>query len=147
MYSFIKRNAPQPAMANFDMPDRSVSLARRQISNTPLQALALFNDPQYVESYRELAEHVLKSTPNDDAQIVTMFRLATRRRPRADELAPMRAFYSGQLRRFATDKDAAGELMKIGVTPVDPQLDPARLAALTTLTAVVMNTPDAYTVR
>jgi hypothetical protein len=147
MYSFIKRNAPQPAMANFDMPDRSVSLARRQISNTPLQALALFNDPQYVEAYRELAEHVLKSTASDEAQIVTMFRLATRRRPRADELAPMRAFYAGQLRRFATDKDAAAELMKIGVTPVDPQVDATRLAALTTLTAVVMNTPDAYTLR
>ena len=52
LHSFIKRNAPHPAMANFDMPDRGTSVVRRQTSNTPLQALVLLDDPQYVEAYR-----------------------------------------------------------------------------------------------
>ena len=49
--------------------------------------------------------------------------------------------------RCAEDKDAAEKLVKAGVTPVDPQVDVAQLAALMNLTAVVMNTPDAYSLR
>ena len=45
------------------------------------------------------------------------------------------------------DRDAAAELSSVGVTPVDPRMDPVQLAALTNLTTVVMNTPDAYSLR
>jgi hypothetical protein len=147
LYSFVKRNAPHPAMATFDLPDRGVSLARRQISNTPLQALTLLNDPQYVEAYRALATHVLKAVRDEDSQVTMVFRLATRRLPRTNEVAPMVAFYNEQLQRYSSDRNAAADLMKSGVTPADPQVDVARLAALTSLTTVVMNTPDAYTIR
>ena len=61
LYSFIKRNAPHPAMATFDLPDRGTTTVRRQTSNTPLQALVLLDDPQYLEAYRVLATHVLKT--------------------------------------------------------------------------------------
>jgi hypothetical protein len=147
LYSFVKRNAPHPAMTTFDFPDRGSSLSRRQISNTPLQALVLLDDPQYVEAYRALAEHVLAAPGDGDSQIVSMFRLATRRRPRPNELGPMRAFYEDSLKRYAADPARAEQLIKVGVTPTDPQRDPARLAAMTTLVAVVMNTADAYTIR
>ena len=59
----------------------------------------------------------------------------------------MRAYLDRQLERFTEDRDAATKLLTKGVTPVDPSLDPVRLAALTNLVAVAMNTPDAYTVR
>ncbi len=49
----------------------------------------LLNDPQYVEAYRKLSERVLKQTADRDQQVVTMFRLATRRRPDAKELATL----------------------------------------------------------
>jgi hypothetical protein len=147
MYSFIKRNAPHPAMAAFDLPDRSVSLARRVPSNTPLQALTLLNDPQYVEAYKALAAHVMKSAPDVDAQIGTLFRLVIRRRPLANETGPMRRYYDTQVSRFTADGESAAKLLKTGVAPADPQLDPVRLAAMTNLAAVVMNTPDAYTIR
>ena len=48
-------------MATFDLPDRGTSVVRRQTSNTPLQALVLLDDPQYLEAYRALAAHVLRS--------------------------------------------------------------------------------------
>jgi hypothetical protein len=147
MYSFIKRNAPHPAMASFDMPDRGVSTARRTSSNTPLQALVLLNDPQYVEAYRALAAHVMKASADAEAQITTMFRLATRRRPLPAEARPMRAYLDAQVQRFTAEPEAAVRLLKTGVTPADASLDPVRLAALTNLAAVIMNTPDAYTVR
>jgi mono/diheme cytochrome c family protein len=147
LYSFIKRNAPHPSMANFDMPDRGTSVVRRQTSNTPLQALVLLDDPQYVEAYRTLAANVLRNSADPAAHVTTVFRLATRRYPAADEMARLRKYYDAQLARYASDAAAASALLKNGVTPVPPGLEASRLAALTNLTAVIMNTPDAYTLR
>jgi hypothetical protein len=147
LYSFIKRNAPHPAMATFDLPDRGTTTVRRQTSNTPLQALVLLDDPQYLEAYRVLATHVLKTVAGPDARITTIFRLATRRKPTPQERSPMRAYLDAQVERYSADKDAAVKLVKAGVTPVDPRVDVVQLAALMNVTAVVMNTPDAYSLR
>jgi hypothetical protein len=73
-----------------------------------------------------------------------VFRLATRRHPTVDETGRLRRYYDAQLTRYA---NGAAPLLKNGVTPMPEGLDPARLAALTNLTAVIMNTPDAYTLR
>jgi hypothetical protein len=147
IYSFIKRNAPHPAMASFDLPDRGGTTARRRTSNSPLQALVLLDDPQFLEAYRALAGHVLKTETAADARLTEVFRLATRRHPTAAEMAAMRDYYTAQLQRYAHDRDAAVQLVNVGVTPVDAALDPVQLAALTNLTTVVMNAPDAYTLR
>ena len=147
IYTFIKRNAPHPAMTTFDLPDRGTSTPRRQTSNTPLQALVLLNDPQYLEAYRSLAAGVIKSVSTKDARVIRVFRLATRRAPRPGELAPLRAYYDSQLQLYAADRAAARELVSVGVTPVDGQIDVAELAALSNVTAAVMNTPDAYMLR
>jgi hypothetical protein len=147
LYSFIKRNSLHPAMATFDMPERWSTTARRTTSNTPLQALVLLDDPQYLEAYRSLAAQVLRAERAKDAQVTTIFRLATRRRPSGEELATVRAYYDSQLERFTADRDAAGKLLQAGITRADATLDPVQLAALTNVTTVVMNTPDAYSVR
>jgi hypothetical protein len=147
MYSFIKRNAPHPAMAAFDMPDRGVTTVRRNVSNTPLQALVLLDDPQYLEAYRALATQVLKTQSAKDAQITMAFRLATRRKPTAREMTALGAYYDLQLARYGRDADAAKQLVSVGVAPVDPQVNAVQLAALTNLTTVIMNTPDAYSLR
>jgi hypothetical protein len=147
LYSFVKRNAPHPAMATFDLPDRGTSVVRRQTSNTPLQALVLLDDPQYLEAYRSLAAHVLKTESATDARLTMVFRLATRRRPAPDEMATLRRYYDAQVQRYSQDSAAAAELLKTGVSSVDAQADPAQLAALMNVTTVVMNTPDAYSLR
>ena len=69
LYTFVKRNATHPAMKIFDFTNRTESIARRRSSNTPLQALLLMNDPQYVEAYRSLAADALKSSADEDAQL------------------------------------------------------------------------------
>ena len=147
LYSFIKRNAPHPAMAMFDLPDRGSSIVRRQTSNTPLQALVLLDDPQFLEAYRALATQVLKGEADQDAQLRRVFRLATRREPRANEQRVLAAYYSAQLQRYDRDRQAATEVLMNGVTPLDTTIDLVKLAALTNVTAVVMNTPDAYSLR
>jgi hypothetical protein len=146
LYSFIKRNALTPELQLFDFPDRNASTVRRQISNTPLQALELLNDPQFVEAYRVLATHVLHSASEADAQITLLFRLALRRSPHPDELSLVRKYYQGERERFTADKENALKFVRTGVTPLDPSIEPAQLAAFTSATAVVMNSPDAYSI-
>jgi hypothetical protein len=147
MYSFVKRNAPHPNMATFDLPDRGSTAARRRTSNSPLQALVLLDDPQFLEAYRMLAAKVLTTEAAADARLTTIVRLATRRHPRADEMATLREYYAAQVKRFSEDRDAASALVKVGVTAVPAGVDLVQLAALTNVVTVVMNTPDAYTLR
>jgi hypothetical protein len=147
MYSFIKRNAPHPAMAAFDMPDRGTTSAKRNVSNTPLQALVLLDDPQYLEAYRALATHVLKSETTRDGRLTAAFRIATRRRPTATEMTALRSYFDAQLARYGSDKAAAAQLIDVGVSPLASDVDPVELAALLNVTTVIMNTPDAYSLR
>jgi hypothetical protein len=147
LYTFIKRNTPPPSMSVFDFSERHATLARRLTSNTPLQALVLLNDPQYVEAYRVLATHVLKQNagPAGD-QIDLLFRLATRRLPGEKEKAVFAQYYESEIARFSVEKEKAAAVVHIGVTPVDDSVDLTKLAALTNVAAAVMNTPDAYSI-
>jgi hypothetical protein len=147
MYTFIKRNAPVANLVPFDMPDRRDAVTTRTVSNTPLQALVLLNDTQFVEAYRKLAERAIKSSANVDQQLTTLWRLAVRRHPDANELAAIRKFREAELSHLQQKPDEAKKLLAIGVAPADPAIEPNQLAAMTVLTASVMNTPDAYTLR
>jgi hypothetical protein len=147
MYTFIKRNAPVANLVPFDMTDRRDATTVRPVSNTPLQALVLLNDTQFVEAYRKLAERAIKSSTNVDEQLTTLWRLAVRRHPDANELAAIRKFREAELVHMQQKPDEVKKLLAIGVAPADASLDQAQLAAMTVLTAGVMNTPDAYTLR
>ena len=147
MYTFVKRNAPHPSMAVFDFADRNHSNVGRNVSNTPLQALTLWNDPQYIEAYRVLASGVMGDVEDTDDRLERLFRLSVRRLPTADELSMLREYYQRELDRFDAEPENADLLVQIGVTPVDPDRNVTELAALTNVTTVVMNTPDAYSIR
>ncbi|HEY3519289.1 MAG TPA: DUF1553 domain-containing protein, partial [Gammaproteobacteria bacterium] len=147
LYTFVKRNATHPGLKIFDFTNRTESVARRRSSNTPLQALELMNDPQYVEAYRALAAEALRTSADEDAQLARLYRLATRATPNAAQIAVLRDYYRTQ-RGVTQGNDAkiAGAL-DVGVVPADPALDRTALAVLTNVAALVMNSPDAYTVR
>jgi Protein of unknown function (DUF1553) len=147
MYTFVKRNAPVANLVAFDMPERRDAQVIRPTSNTPLQGLAMLNDTRFMEAYRKLAERAIKSSANLDEQLTTMWRLAVRRRPDAAELATVRAYRASEVARMQESPDDAKKLIAIGLAPADPEVDPVELAALTVVTAGVMNTPDAYTLR
>jgi Protein of unknown function (DUF1553) len=144
---FIKRNAPVANLVPFDMSDRRDAQVVRPTSNTPLQGLAMLNDTQFMEAYRKLAERAINSSANLDEQLITMWRLAVRRHPDAAELAATRAYRASELACMQTSPDDAKKLIAIGLAAADPEVDPVELAALTVVTAGVMNTPDAYTLR
>jgi hypothetical protein len=147
MYTFVKRNAPVANLVPFDMPDRRDAQVTRPNSNTPLQGLVMLNDTQFMEAYRKLAERAIKSSVNEEEQLITLWRLAVRRHPDANELATIKGYRASEVALMRESPDEAKKLIAIGTAPADPAVDPVELAALTVVTASVMNTPDAYTVR
>jgi hypothetical protein len=147
MYTFIKRTSQFPSLTVFDQADRSVSTVQRRLSNTPLQALVLLNDVQYLEAYRKLAERAMLSTADPDRQIEMVFRLATRRRPVVEEMSALKALYASETQRLGKSSAAVDSLLSQGVSPVDPRPDRLKLAVLSTVTGAVMNSPDAFTLR
>src|SRR5216110_2430386 len=75
MYTFWKRTVPPAALTTFDAPDREKCTSRRLITNTPLQALVLLNDPTYVEAARALAQRGLVEAGTDaQARVRFLFR-------------------------------------------------------------------------
>jgi hypothetical protein len=147
LYTFVKRNATHPGLKIFDFTNRTESVARRRSSNTPLQALELMNDPQYVEAYRALATEALRFAPDEDAQLERLYRHATRVTPTREEVAVLRDYYRAQRAAYAGNDAKIAGVLEVGVVPADPALDRTALAALTNVAALVMNSPDAYTVR
>ena len=88
MYTVWKRTVPPPALTTFDAPDREKCTARRSVTNTPLQALVLLNDPTYVEAARFLAARMLtQGGKTETGRINYAFRLATGRIPDPQERA------------------------------------------------------------
>jgi hypothetical protein len=84
LYTFWRRTTPYPTFMTFDAPSREVVCTRRNRSNTPLQALALLNDPAFVEAAAGLARRLLREVPNTEARIERGFRLCVARRPRPE---------------------------------------------------------------
>jgi hypothetical protein len=146
MYTFWKRSVPYPSLNTFDAPDREKCTARRGVTNTPLQALVLMNDPTYVEAARALAERDLKEAgPSDADRIRYAFRLATDRDPSPNELAILDGFYKKQFTRYQSDKASAEKLISTGESKFDPKLEPAELAAWTLVTSTILNMDETIT--
>jgi hypothetical protein len=143
LYTVWKRTAPHPQMATFDAADRSVCSARRQATNTPLQALALLNDPQMVEAARLLAERVMDQPEAD--RVVSIFRLATSRMPSPRETSILRKLHEEQLAEYRAKPAEAEKLLKVGEKPANPKRDPATLAATTIVALTVLNHGEAVT--
>src|SRR5205807_231293 len=101
LYTFWKRTAPPPQMSTFDAPSREACTARRERTNTPLQALMMMNETQYVEAARGLAERAMKTAgPSPEDRLAWMFRTATCRRPDATESAELLAVYRDLLAKY-----------------------------------------------
>ena len=146
LYTFWKRAAAPPGMLLFDAPNREVCTARRSRSNTPLQALALMNDTQYVEAARAMAERIVKeSGPDAAARIDYACTLLLARPARAVEKAALLAQFEAQLADYRNAPEAARELLDTGESDYDIALDAAEFAAWTLVANALMNTDAAVT--
>ncbi len=146
MYTFWKRTVPYPSLTTFDAPDREKCSARRGITNTPLQALTLLNDPTYVEASRALAERGLaEAPPTTPDRIDYVFRLATDRHPSPQESGILQGLYKKELVHYDTDRAAAKKLIAVGESAAPAKLDPAELAAWTLVASTILNLDETVT--
>ncbi len=146
MYTFWKRTSGPPAMITFDAPNREKCVARRSVTNTPLQALVLLNDPVYLEASRSLAHRILTEAPNDPGKrIAYAFRLATARAPKPQELQVLRDLAEKELAVYKRDPDAARKLLAVGESPVDTKIDPSEFAAWMTVSSSILNLDETIT--
>ncbi len=145
LYTYIRRTSPHPAMIAFDAPTRSVCIVKRENTNTPLQALVLMNDPQFVEASRILAERMQKEGgENLEEQTRYAFRLVTARNPSQTELGLLTEQYQHEIEKFKNDPKGAEELLKVGEFPFDKSLDKTHTAALAMVANTMINHDEAY---
>ena len=140
LYTFWKRTSPPPNMLTFDAVTREVCTARRETTATPLQALVLLNDPQFIEASRVLAEKLLKEFSGDvQTQAQAAFKKLIGRPPDATELKLLDEIVFQQKELFAKNEAGARQLLAIGETKCDDKLPPADLAATTLMVNAIMN--------
>jgi hypothetical protein len=138
LYTFWKRTMPDVRMELFDMAKREVCQAKRPITNTPLQALTLLNEPGYLKASREMATLAQQGQTAVDDQIKYLSRTLLSRAPGAQEMEILRNLYAEQLTQFQQG-DAAKQFLQACGLPKGAALATSELAALTAVANALMN--------
>jgi hypothetical protein len=129
----------------FDAPNREVCAVARAETTTPLQALVLLNDPQYVEAARAFAERIHASAADDTARIQWAFREATARTPTPREVTILRETLQSERGRYTKDPHAAEALLQIGEAPRASTMTPGEHAAWAHLASILFNLSETIT--
>ncbi len=146
VYSYWKRTVPPPSMTIFDAPTRESCVVQRQLSTTPLQALALLNDEMYIETSRKLAERMIKQGGASPAErLAWALRLATSRPATDQEVKILEQGMNRRLAQYRADTTSAEKLLAAGESPRDKSIDTAELAAYTTAASVILNLDEVIT--
>jgi hypothetical protein len=141
LYTFIKLTVPPPVMGMFDASNRDQCEVKRGRTNTPLQALAMLNDPTVLEAARVLAQRLETEPSNEDAKIEKAFRLLLCRKPTQKEQERIKQYYLDELAGFQKNPGDAKKTLDIGEYP-QPQAQP-QAAAQTQLQPQAQAQPQA----
>ncbi|MFO0426959.1 MAG: PSD1 and planctomycete cytochrome C domain-containing protein [Planctomyces sp.] len=144
MYTMFYRSAPYPLMTTFDSPEFSTVCTRRMRSNTPLQALAVANDPMFFEQAQLLAARLLTENHSGDLRTVMtrLFRLCLIRQPSEKELTVLEKYWIGERDRYQQNAELATKVAPAGTFEGVPT---AELAAWTSTSRVLINTDEFLT--
>jgi mono/diheme cytochrome c family protein len=146
MYTFWRRTSLYPTFVMFDAPSREVCIADRSRTNTPLQALAVLNDPAFVESARVFAQRIMEhGGPSIRDKLIYAFRTAVARPPTEAELDVLKQTFADELNRYAKDAAGAKALVSSGNYPRPSGLDVTELAAWTTIGNVILSLDETVT--
>ena len=145
MYTHWQRTFPHPSLLAFDAPSREEAVCERTRSNVPQQALALLNDPTYVEAARVFAEHIVRIVPGDNERLEFAFRQALSRSPKPEESALLLDLLKKHRQEYIADNAAAEKIVAAGDAPVAKDLNPAELAAWTNVARTVLNLHETIT--
>ena len=142
LYTFWKRTSPPPSMAAFDAPTRENCTVRRERTNTPLQALVLMNDTQYIEAARHLAQRSIKEKSIELERLQWLFQ-SVLGKPAVDiDISDLSEAVTSFRKHFSDSPEVAAKLIKTGESPLDPEIDPKELASWTMIVNILMNRDD-----
>lgn len=145
IYTVRKRTSVVPFMQIFDASDRSVCAVKRTVSSSPMQSLAMLNDPQIVEASRHVGARMMKEGgPNLQTQLTFGFRLITGRIPAPKEAQLLHEMYRAELKNFDENPNKAMALMTVG-KPTTDMLAINQLAAFGNTALALMNTDEFLT--
>ncbi|MEI7658283.1 MAG: PSD1 and planctomycete cytochrome C domain-containing protein [Phycisphaerae bacterium] len=139
LYTYWKRASPPPSMLTFDAPTRESCTIRRASTNTPLQALVLWNDPLYVRAARELARLALDAGGDDEGRLVGLFRRCTGEKPDEGAISLLRDALADFRARFRARPDDARALIAAEEHPAPSDADAAERAAWTMVASSLLN--------
>lgn len=139
LYNFWKRMAPPANMDVFNAPSREVSCVRRDRTNTPLQALVVMNDPQFIEASRNLAQRVIKTGGDEVAKLNQIAQRLLCRPLKAQEISILQSGLHDLYAHYQSNPEDAKALITVGETKPDEKLPASELAAWTMVSSQVMN--------
>jgi hypothetical protein len=139
LYTFAKRTAPFAMTATFDAPSGEACVARREVTNTALQALTMLNDVVLLDAARGLARRAVAHDGTAADRVALLFRLCLVREPTAEESARVGKYYETQRARFAADPTRAAAVAGDGPG------DAAERAAWTATARAVLNLDEFIT--
>ncbi|HEY7326345.1 MAG TPA: PSD1 and planctomycete cytochrome C domain-containing protein [Gemmataceae bacterium] len=137
LYTFCKRTAPFAMFTTFDAPSGEVCVARREVSNTPLQALTLLNDPTFIEAAQALGRMMTERKGSVAERVDHLFRRCLTRPPSAEEKSQLVTFFETQKRRCEHKELDAAKIAGIGAGDVNER------AAWTALARTLFNLDEA----
>lgn len=140
LYTFWKRTVPPPNMMLFDSPTRDFCNVKRENTSTPLQALVLLNDPQFLEASKALANRAIQHSNKDKKEIIQyMFTLATSRPADEHELNTLVGLYEIELNRFKKNPEEAIALLTHGQPMAKADQNKNELAAFSYVASTIFN--------
>ncbi len=146
LYTYWKRAVNPPRQTIFDGGGREVCNVRVRRTNTPLQALVLLNDPTMIEAARHLAGKTMGNGKEVSGNLASMYRGAIAREPSDKTLAVLQRNFDFFADHFANHPDDAAELLSIGESERDQNLDVNRHAAMTVVAHLIMNLDEFITI-
>jgi hypothetical protein len=145
LYTYWKRTVPPPNMVAFDAPNREICTVYRSPTTTPLQALVLLNDVQFVEAARAFAERTLKQPGDDAARLRWAFEECTSRKPTDAEFAVLTRSLARERAHYTNDKSAAAEYLAAGESLRDETISDPEHAAWSQVAALILNLSETVT--
>jgi hypothetical protein len=156
LYTFWKRTSPPPNMTVFDAPNRETCVVARPSTTTPLQALTLLNDTQFVEAARVFAERILthrgvgvspvRDNSSADADSLHYAFLESLSRPPTDhEQKVLTAALTRERQRYQANENLARAYLSIGESPRNENIPLAEHAAWSQIAALLHNLSESLT--
>ena len=146
VYTHWQRTFLHPSMLAFDAPTREECTAERAISNTPSAALALLNDPTFVEAARALAQRILlEGGDSDQSRLAWAFRQVSGRTATSAEVSVIIKLLQQHRLSFGENPESAAALLAVGYFQHSPELAISELAAWTSVARALLNLHETVT--